>query len=373
MPVMKTRRRRVVPVSLRDGAVGRDRLGDRLERRERPRRDRAGEAAVDEGGPGRHARSEVVVDLDPAAGAARFDPPRDVHAVGRAALVDEPQPERRLVAPRPRPPRDRQREAQRRHERPPGDHLGDERATGLAADRPDRDVMGEQPRPALDVAGEPEDELRRRVDVDPDRASHQARTGRSARRRTGQARRAGCRPRSSGPNHAHVSVEPSTSSRSSPPTIRIAVDDADEVEVGALGERSTIDTRARTRPRSPRSRRRGRSPRGARESPRHPGARRSRRRRRAASTRRRRPRSPTAGPAGSGLRRRDRSNTRRGGSGRSTAPTRDRRIGHRPALTAGGARRGTAGRGRGSRARGLPSRGPSSHGPRSRAASRRAA
>ena len=90
--------------------------------------------------------------------------------------------------------------------------------------RPRPRVVGEQPLPALHVAGEAEDEL-----------------GRGRRRRcaivllTAACVRANARPTanrrqldepgsaagsSSGVNQAHVSVEPSTSSRSSPPVIR---------------------------------------------------------------------------------------------------------------------------------------------------------
>ena len=53
--------------------------------------DRAGEEAVDERCPGANARPEVVLDRDPAAPRS-LDPPRDVHPVRRAALVDEPEP-----------------------------------------------------------------------------------------------------------------------------------------------------------------------------------------------------------------------------------------------------------------------------------------
>ena len=244
------------------------RLGDRLERRQRPRRDRAREAAVDEGGPRARPRPEVVVDLDPAA-ASRAASIRHVTSMpfGRAALVDESQPERparrSTSAPATRPAATSPSAGS---ERPPGDQLRRRaRRRPSRRDRPDRDVVGEQPRPALDVAGQPEDELRparRRRSrscsssrLGPGRSSPTAYRASSTSRIVGEV--------VAGRTSAHVSVEPSTSSRSSPPTIRDSVDDAEEVEVGALGEPATVGRRGRRRPRSPRSRRRARSPRAS--------------------------------------------------------------------------------------------------------------
>ena len=101
-----------------------------------------------------------------------------------------------------------------------------ERAIRPAPDRARPGVVGQQPVPALDVAGEREDERGRRRDVDGDRAAAFRRRRRGTASRPDSATRPSSTESpseaaaSSGVNQAHVSVEPSTSSRSSPPVTR---------------------------------------------------------------------------------------------------------------------------------------------------------
>ena len=136
-----------------------------------------------------------------------------------AADVLEAQPEPLGFGPRPRPPDDRDAQPERSDERPPGDHLGQRPRTGRVDD-PDADVVGEEARPALDVAGEPEDELGRGGDVDRDRRAHgqptrpvgagppaRAHGARSAARKRGsRARSAGTRSPMTRPTVSRSSV-----------------------------------------------------------------------------------------------------------------------------------------------------------------------
>ena len=71
-----------------------------------------------------------------------------------AGDVDEAQAARRRLGPGPRAPGDRQAEPEDRDQRPAGDEVRDERAVGTAFAGPRPDVVGEQPLPALDVAGQ---------------------------------------------------------------------------------------------------------------------------------------------------------------------------------------------------------------------------
>ena len=150
------------------GLVGRERLGERLERRQRPAGDRPGEGAVDERAPS----------PGPAAGSRARSRPGSRRRVGSIRQVtsipfvaprdvDEPQPAAS-------PARSTSATARRPAARARAPATSGRRATISATSAPsaarstarDRDVVGEQPRPALDVAGEPEDELGRRGDVD---------------------------------------------------------------------------------------------------------------------------------------------------------------------------------------------------------------
>ena len=100
------------------------------------------------------------------------------------------------------------------------DEVDDERPVGPALDLARPSVVGEQPLPALDVPGEREDEVGRGGDVDGDRAVHRVRSRAAASGRP-SGELAEMQPlRLVELNQAHVSVEPSTSSRSSPPVIR---------------------------------------------------------------------------------------------------------------------------------------------------------
>ena len=227
--------------------------------------------------------------------------------------------------------------------------------------------MGEQSRPALDVPGEAEDEVGRRGDVDPDRAPHAAprrRPGRRrARPRTGRVSTSRTSPSSSRPEPARGvgrAVDLVAEPAADDPHL---VEDAEEVEIGALGgARLAVDVGEDPRDR-PRSRRRGRSPPRARGSTAAsgcspnwippPGSVHAPTSTSIADSRARRIRPSSsdaervAAERGSG-RRRDDLVTPRGGHG----------LGH-------GRRRPA--RKRGSKAarpeRGRPSRGPSSHGP----------
>ena len=187
MPVIQTRRRAVVIAGSAGGRLGRGRggrgsatrrrrhgLGDRLERRERPSGDRPREPAVDDAREPGEPRGEVVLDPDVAAGRRRLDVPGHVHAAGRPGHVDEPEPPDRGLRPRPRAPRDRQADAEERDERPAGDEVHDQRAVAppLAGRR--ARVVGQEVRPALDVAGEAEHQVGRRGDVDGDRGVHRS-------------------------------------------------------------------------------------------------------------------------------------------------------------------------------------------------------
>jgi len=120
-------------------------------------------------------------------------------------------------APRSGAPRDRDADPQDRQHRTPGDQLGDDAAVRSPFEHGDRHVVGEQLRPALDVAGQGEDELRRRGHVDGDVGLHASAPGHTrpiASRATDTMRRSRSSSRA---NHAQRSVEPSTSSVSSPP------------------------------------------------------------------------------------------------------------------------------------------------------------
>jgi hypothetical protein len=86
--------------------------------------------------------------------------------------MDESQATRLRFAPGPGPPRDRKTETEHRQQRPTRDELHDSRAVRLTTEDARADVVGEQPRPSLDVVREAEDEVRRRRHVDPDGGAH---------------------------------------------------------------------------------------------------------------------------------------------------------------------------------------------------------
>ena len=177
-------------------------------------------------------------------------------------------------------------EPEDRHERTAGDEADLEPAVGVRrADAGRGDVVGEQPRPSLDVAGEAEDELGGRRDVDPDRAPHPvARAADGRRTRDPTPRRA---------DLDEPDRSPSSSAREPPRGVGRAVDlvaeaaaddphvvqHAEEVEVGPVRGARSRDRRARRRRRPTRSRRSARSPPRARGGRRRPDARRTRPRR----------------------------------------------------------------------------------------------
>ena len=103
-----------------------------------------------------------------------IDPPRDVHPLGRPGHVREAKALRRRLVPGARPPGDREPQPEHADQRPARDEVDDERAVGTTLERPRPGVVGEQPLPALHVAGEREDEARRGGDVDGDRAVHRS-------------------------------------------------------------------------------------------------------------------------------------------------------------------------------------------------------
>ena len=217
----------------------------------------------------------------------RLDPPRDVHPVRRAALVDEPDPARLGLAPGPRSPRHRQAEAEQPEQRPSGDQPGDHAAVGPPVEDADVLVVGEQPRPALHVPGEGEHDLRRGRDVDRDGALHGSAPGHTSPIACRATDTSFSWATSSRPNQPQRSVDPSTSSVSRPPvtSTRYRTPRKWRSAPLAYGDRGTG---ARTRLRPPRSAPSARSPRAARGPRRRPDAPRSRRHRRGAST----PRAP---------------------------------------------------------------------------------
>ena len=148
--------------------VGRQGLGEVAHRRQRAARDRPGERPVDDRGEGGDARAEDVLDLDPGAAAGGLDGPGHVHAARRARDVAEPEPPGRGLVPGPAAPGHRDPEAEERDDHPPRDEVAHERAVGLAPDHPRSRVVGEEALPAGDVVGQPEHEVRRRGDVDPE-------------------------------------------------------------------------------------------------------------------------------------------------------------------------------------------------------------
>ena len=179
------------------GSVGRG-LGDRLERRQRPPGDRPREPAVHEPPRARAAAARKSCSIgtwQPAA--RRLDAPGHVHAAGRAgrrgrsaagatsgsAHVRDRQA---TGSPSPRSGTSGRRATKSDDERPSA-----ARARRLASAR-----SGAGARPALDVAGQPEHEVGRRVDVDARSWSasvvaHGARS--AARKRGSSARPAGTR------------------------------------------------------------------------------------------------------------------------------------------------------------------------------------
>ena len=200
--------------------------------------------------------AEVVVDLDAAAGdPGVLDPPGHVHPVRRPAAMEEPEAPPVRLGPGQRLPGDRQPEPEHRHERPAGDEADREPAVGVRRGEPGRgDVVGEQARPALDVAGEPEDERRpaprrrsrsccsrrrplrdrrgeREVDPEPaDLDEPERRRAPSRREPAGRVRRA---------------VDLVAQGAADDPDV---VQHADEVEVAALRGGRPADRRARRRP-----------------------------------------------------------------------------------------------------------------------------
>ena len=166
MPVIQTRVGRCSCrgfVAGRVGLIVGQRLGDRLERRERPRRDRPGEARdrrtrpSPECGAGSRGRSRP--------GSRR--PAASIRQVTSIPFVAPPRWTKRSRQRRPARSTSRDRQATGRPS--PRTGTSGRRATISAVSRPSpsrstgrhRDVVGQQPRPALDVAGEAEHEARR--------------------------------------------------------------------------------------------------------------------------------------------------------------------------------------------------------------------
>ena len=191
-PVIQTRRRSLMTEDSSQAACGRsvpdsparcERLGQGPERGQRPAGDRPGEEAVDERArsPGRRGRKSWSMATRGAGRPVRLDPPGDVHPAGRAGDVDEPQPARS-------PARSRSATARSPAARARGPPISGRRATksttsaavGAALDRPRAGVVGQQPLPALDVAGERGRRGRAARDVDGDRAVHRSAAERHA-------------------------------------------------------------------------------------------------------------------------------------------------------------------------------------------------
>ena len=201
----------------------RKRLGDGLERRRAsgPAIGRV-KPAIDERREAGDPRPEVVVDRDPAAAgasarSARSRPcPSSRRRRGRTAAGASPARSRSAPARRPAARgRGCRRAAGGRRSRPRGSRRRRRSTTPRPA------VVGEQPLPALDVAGEAEDELRGRRDLDRDRAVHAAirpAPSRSIARRARSLRFR--RSASSRVSQEQASVVPSCSSRSWPPVTR---------------------------------------------------------------------------------------------------------------------------------------------------------
>ena len=89
-----------------------ERLGQRLEGRQRTTRDRAREGPVDEPREARQPGPEVVVDRDPRAVAQRLDPPGHVHPLRRPGHMQEAEPKLVRLRPGAGAPGDRQAEPQ---------------------------------------------------------------------------------------------------------------------------------------------------------------------------------------------------------------------------------------------------------------------
>ena len=80
--------------------------------------------------------------------------------------MDEAEPQGLRLAPCSRPPGYRQTKPENRNERPAGHHFGRQAPLVVTPYWPNPDVVREEPRPALDIAGEAEHETRRGRDID---------------------------------------------------------------------------------------------------------------------------------------------------------------------------------------------------------------
>ena len=210
------------PVAIAQGVrrrrpVGRERFGEGLERGERPPGDGPREARVDQrrrtpGQARAGSRARSRPGRPPAAGSIvqvtsiPFVAPA-TWTNRRRRVAGSCQVRLRHVTGIPRPSSGTNgRRAMKSHTR----------RVAVVADRDRPRVVGEQPLPARDVARQPVDELRRRRDVDADRrcASAARRRARAHAEHVDARQRVEVAPRGSRPPW---SVEPPTSSRSSPP------------------------------------------------------------------------------------------------------------------------------------------------------------